>query len=128
VSDDVRLVGETVTKSGLGDLTAGHARFRIENPGPEPVEVALDELWLQVGDRRQTIEPVSALATDTDTALDLAGFSARSGSTDFLVGFRSIADPTGPGEELSVGLRLSAGETELEARSPIVFQRRIPRR
>lgn len=123
----IALVGETVTESGLGDLHAGHGQFRLENPGPEPVDVTLDELWLEVGDRKDTIEAVSVFQTDTDTQLDPAGFSARSGATNFLVGFRSVADPTGPGERLSVGLRLMAGETALEARSPVVFERRIAR-
>jgi hypothetical protein len=127
VSSAVELAGEPVTVSGIGDLTAGHGRFRLENPGPAPARAAVDALWLEVGGRTRPLEAATVFDADRDTALDPAGFDVPPGATTVLVGFPQVPDEAAAGEDTAVGLRLSADGKTVEARSPITFQRRIPR-
>ena len=123
----VELAGEQVTVSGVADLMAGHGRFRIENPGPDPVPAAVESAWLDVGGRTQPLAPASVFDTERDAAHDPGGFEVPPGGMTFFLGFPQVRNQAGAGEETSVGLRLAVGGETLEARSPIVFERRIPR-
>lgn len=127
MSRDVQLVGEPVTVSGIGDLAAGRGRFRLENPGPDPVRAAVVSAWLDVGDRRRPLEPATVFDVDRDLAFDPTGFEIETGTMTFLLGFPRVPDEAGPGETTSVGVRLDVNGSTVEARSPIVFERRIPR-
>lgn len=128
MSDGVQLAGEPVTVSGLGDLAAGHGRFRLENPGPGPARAAVVSAWLDVGDRTRPLEPATVFDVDRDVAFDPAGFEIEPGTMTFLLGFPQVSNEAGPGEETSVGVRLAVDGSTVEARSPIVFERRIPQR
>lgn len=127
MSGGVQLVGEPVTVSGVGDLAAGHGRFRLENPGPAAVRAAVVSAWLDVGGRRRPLMPATVFDVDRDRAFDPDGFEVEAGTTTFLLGFPRVPDEAGPAEETSIGLRLAADGSTVEARSPIVFERRIPR-
>jgi hypothetical protein len=127
MSGGVRLVGETVTVSGVGDLAAGHGRFRLENPGPAAVRAAVDSAWLDVGGRARPLEVATVFDADRDEALDPTGFEVTPGTLTFLLGFPRVADASGPGETTCVRLRLNVDGAPLDAASAIVFERRIPR-
>ncbi len=127
MSGPLGLAGEPVAVSGMGDLAVGHGRFRVENPGPAPARAAVDALWLEVGDRTRPLEAATVFDADRDAALDPAGFDVPPGATTVLLGFPQVANEAAPGEDIAVGLRLSVEDGTVEARSPIVFQRRIPR-
>jgi hypothetical protein len=126
MSGGVRLVGEPVTVSGVGDLAAGHGRFRLENPGESPVRAVVDSAWLDVGGRARPLEVATVFDTERDLALDPAGFEVA-GDLTFLLGFPRVANEAGPGEQTCVGLRLNVAGTTLDALSPITFEQRIPR-
>ena len=127
MSGELRLIGEPVTVSGVGDLAAGHGQFRLENAGPAPARAAVVSAWLEVGDRSRPLEPATVFDIDRDLAFDPAGFEVEAGTMAFLLGFPQVPDEAGPGEETRVGLRLDVNGSTVEARSPIVFERRIPR-
>jgi hypothetical protein len=127
VSDDAVLVGEPVTVSGAGDLAAGHGRFRLETGGGT-ARAAVASAALDVGGREQPVEVASVFDAERDVALDPSGFDVPAGGLRFLLGFPRVADASGPGEDTSVVLRLDVDGTTLDARSPITFERRIPRR
>lgn len=121
----MKLTGEPVTVSGVADLTAGHGRFRLE--AEEPAHAVVDSAWLEVGDRTQPLTPATVFDVDRGVAQDPGGFEVAPGTLTFLLGFPAVANQARAGEHTSVGLRLSVGGETLEARSPITFERRIPR-
>jgi hypothetical protein len=123
----VQLAGEPVTVSGVADLMAGHGRFRLENPGPDPVHAAVESAWLDVGGRTRPLVPASVFDVERDAAHDPGGFEVAPGTMTFLLGFPQVPNQAGAGEETSVGLRLAIDGAIVEGRSPIVFERRIPR-
>jgi hypothetical protein len=126
VSELLGLAGEPVTISGVGDLAVGHGRFRVDNPGSAPLRAAVDSLWLEVGGTTRPLEAATVFDADRDQALDPSAFEVPPGTKTLLVGFPPVTDDAPAGQETAVGLRLSAGGATAEARSPIVFQRRIP--
>jgi hypothetical protein len=127
MSGGVSLVGEPVTVSGVADLAVGRGQFRVDNPGPAAVRASVASAWLDVGGREQSLEPATVFDVDRDLALEPDGFDVEPGTMTFLLGFPRVPNEAGPGEETSVGLRLAVDGSTLEARSPIVLERRLPR-
>jgi hypothetical protein len=123
----MRLEGEEVTVSGVGDLAVGHGQFRLENPGADAVQAAVESAWLDVGDRQIPLVPATVFDLERDVALDPGGFDVEPGTMSFLLGFPRMPNQAGPAEQTSVGLRLAVDGSTLEARSPIRLERRIPR-
>jgi hypothetical protein len=128
MSPTARLVGEPVTVSGVGDLVAGHGRFRLENPGPGSIHAVVAAASLDVGGQSRELEPATVYDIDHGRAFDPHGFDAGPGTMTFLLGFPRVTDESRPGEQTSVRLRLAIGDATVEARSPIVFERRHPKR
>lgn len=128
MNDGARFIGEPVTVSGIGDLAVGHGRFRLENPGPAAVHVAVDSATLDVGGRERRLEVATVFDADRDEPLEPTGFEIAPGTLTFLLGFPWVADASGPGETTEVHVRLNVDGAPLDASSRIVFERRIPRR
>lgn len=124
----VELAGESVTVSGVGELEAGHGRFQVTNPGPTTVRAGVVSAWLDVGGRTRPLEPATVFDVNRDLAFDPMEFDIETGTMTFLLGFPPVPNEASPGEETSVRLRLGVNGSTVEARSPIVFERRIPRR
>jgi hypothetical protein len=122
---DVALTGETVTLSSAADVTVGRGRFRLENQGSEPIQIALVDAALRVGEDSVEVIPKTIFDVEHDRALPLDGFSLEPGALAFLLGFPAVPWERAP---TTVVLRLRAGDDVLEAESPVVYERRIPRR
>ncbi len=122
------LTGETVIVSYVSDPSLGYGRFRLENKGSRQLTAAVESAWLELGERQQPLGSLTVFDVDHDRNLDPNGFDLAPGaSLTFLLSFPTVPYQPPFGESTAVGLRLSADHTELQALSPIRFERRIPR-
>jgi hypothetical protein len=124
---DSQLIGETVTISYITDPSVGHGRFRLENYGDTSVIATVKLAWLEFGEHQQVLAGVTLFDIDQERMVNPESFtiSAKSAET-FLVGFPKVAHEPRFGEIAAVGLRLNANGINLQALSPIKFERRIP--
>lgn len=122
-----RLAGETVTVSYVADPAIGRGEFRLTNGAESARTAAVLSAWLESGDGRQPLAGVSVFDLDREQGLPPEGFEVGARATlSFALGFPRVAREPRFGESLAVAVKLSVNGTELEARSPIKFIRRIP--
>lgn len=122
------LIGETVIVSYVADPSVGHGQFRLENRGAVAVVAAVESAWLEFGAHRQPLAEVTVFDLDQEQTVNPGGFKVEARATvTFMLGFPKVAYEPRFGESSAVGVRLSVNGAELQALSPIVFQRRIPR-
>ena len=123
------LSGEPVDISYVSDPTIGHGAFRLSNAGDAPISVAVTAAWLELGSQRKPLDRYTIYDLAQERMVDPKHFQVGAKATlGFLLGFPSMAYEPRFGESAAVGATLSAGGVELTARSPLRFERRIPRR
>ena len=123
-----RLIGETVTVSYVADPSIGHGQFLLENYEAYAVTASVESAWLELGTQRHPLTGISVYDLDREQAVNPKSFNVGAGVTmKFLVGFPKLAYDPRFGEFTAVNLRLNVNDAELQALSPIVFERRIPR-
>ena len=121
----IKLIGEAITISYSVEPSIGHGQFRLENPQAIPVNATVISVWLEVGEEHQPVSQSSVFDIDHDQALDPEHFEVA-GTLRFLVGFPAVAYQPRPNQSVAVGLSLNVNGTELTARAPINFVRRLP--
>jgi hypothetical protein len=126
---DLQLTGETVHLSYVADPSLGHGQFRLDNRGANPVSASVQSAWLEFGERRQPLAGVTVYDLEQERMVDPQNFKAEAKAImSFLVGFPAVAHEPEFGESTSVGLRLRVNGADLEALSPVMFMRRVPKR
>ena len=122
------LIGQPVTISFVDQAAIGHGEFRLDNRGRAAVVVALDGAWFETSAAAsRALSPLSAFDDDHKRALDPSRIEIPPGATlNVSIGFPRIAYSPRHGEECAIGLRVSAGATIREARSPLQLVRRHP--
>jgi hypothetical protein len=124
-SSNVRLSGETVTISYIADPAVGHGQFLIDNQSNKSINAKVEEIWLDLGNSQQPLQPVTIYDMSQEKALNPKDFSILPKAVlNFLVGFPQVMHEPHFGETCSVFLKLVINGTELTARSPIRFERR----
>ena len=119
------LSGDTGVLSGLSNLKIGHARFKISNPNPDPVEVFIHKAELTQGDGRKELGQLHFMAEDDKESKTVESFIVpEKGGMAFLISFEPVSPR--PGSH-SVHLTLRANDEFLEGICPIVVERRLPR-
>jgi hypothetical protein len=122
------LTGEPVEISYVADPHVGRGEFVLANPGPAPLSASVETAWFEADAQRRPLSGVTVFDLDHDQTLDAHALRVEAGDTlRFWLGFPRIAYEPQVGEAAAVGLRLRAGDTLLEARSPVRFLRRWPR-
>ncbi len=123
-----QLIGEAVTVSYVADPSMGHGQFRLENHGDIAVIATVESAWLELGERRLSLDRISVFDLDKDRMVNPDSFEVGAKATmKFLIGFPAISYEPPFGESSAVGLRIRVNGNELKALSPIKFVRRIPR-
>jgi len=121
------LAGQTVTVNYTADPKFGHGQFQLDNPTSTVLRASVDAAWLELGERRQTLEHVTLYDLDHETSVNPSGFQVEPQAVmNFLIGFPVIAHEPQFGQFTAVGLRLRMDDFKQEALSPIKFIRRIP--
>jgi len=124
----LQLIGEVVTVSYVADPSLGHGKFRIENHGATTVTAMVESAWLDLAGARQPLASVSVYDLNLERMVNPKGFKVDGGATmKFLVGFPKLVYEPRFGETTAIGLRVIADHQTLEATSPVVFERRIPK-
>jgi hypothetical protein len=122
------LIGEMVTISYLTDPSLGYGQFRLENPTAKVLNARVEDAWLEIGDRRQSLENVSIFDRVGNQPVDPKSFNVAAGAElSFLLNFLPVACNPRFGETYTVGLRIKANGAEVEALSSIQLVRRMPR-
>ena len=122
------LMGEPVTISFLTDPAIGHGQFRLVNQGEAPIVVVVERAWFETNEAApRRLSPLFPYDDDHDRPLDPSRIEIPPGATlNFSIGFPQLAYTPRDGEERAIRLRVKAGATVREARSPIVLIRRLP--
>ena len=122
------LMGQPVTIGFVDEAAIGHGEFRLVNRGRAAVVVAVDGAWFETNAAApRALSPLSAFDDDYKRALDPSRIEIPPGATlNVSIGFPRIAYSPRYGEECAIGLRVSAGATIREARSPLQLVRRHP--
>lgn len=123
------LTGETVTVSYVTDPSISRGQFRLRNPWSVALTARVNSAWLEIGSRHQTLVGITVFDLDQEQMVSPGGFKVDAATTvTFILGFPRIAYEPRFGESSVVGLRLDVNGVELQALSPIVFERRIPKK
>lgn len=123
----LQLIGETVTVSYVADPAVGYGQFRLKNHGTVDVIAAVQSVWLEIGEQRQTFAEVTVFDLEQDQMVNPQAFTVHaSKELAFMVGFPRVNYEPSFGELSGVGLQLKVNDDELQALSPIRFERRIP--
>jgi hypothetical protein len=126
-SAGAELIGEDVTVSYVADPAIGHGRFRLENHAPMAMTAAVKSAWLALGEHRRPLPEIRVFDLALEKTIDPSSLRVEAGGTiRFLLSFPSFAYEPGFGESVFVELQLSVDGSDLQARSPIRFVRRIP--
>lgn len=121
------LSGETVTISYVTDPSVGHGRFLLENDEAIAATATVKSTWLELGEHRWVFSEVTVFDSDQERMVNPENFTIPAKSTlTFLVGFPKVVHEPRFGESAAVGLKLNVNGVELQALSPIKFERRIP--
>jgi hypothetical protein len=123
-----QLSGEPVTVSTPDMPALGRGEFVLANDGDETVAARVSEAWLELGDERRTLTGLSLFDLDAGQAIEGDSFEVGAGaSLRFALGFPRVTF-SGPSlSGVAVGLHVEADGGELEARSPVLLERRMPR-
>ena len=124
---NAELTGETVTVSYLADPVVGHGLFLLENHGAAAITVSVQSAWLEIGGHQQPLAGISVFDLDKEESVNHEEFRVSAGASfRFMLGFPKVAFAPRFGEAVVVGLRVNANGNQLQALSPIRFERRIP--
>jgi hypothetical protein len=123
-----KLTGEPVTISFLTDPAIGQGKFRLVNQGRARIVVVVERAWFETSEAApRELSPLFPYDDDHDRSLDPSGIEVPPGATlNVSIGFPRLAYTPRDHEECAIRLRVKAGATVREARSPLVLVRRLP--
>lgn len=120
------LVGETVTLSVVGEFRVGHGRFRLGNPGSEPVHAKVEGLWFEVDGQRTPLVLGSVHDLQLGINLDPLDIELAPGQTlTVLIGFPPFVHEPHAQESSAVVVSVAIDGRALEASSALRFERRL---
>lgn len=123
----LQLIGETVTVSYVANPSIGHGQFRLENHGTTRVMATVKSVFLELGEHRQPLAEITVFDLNQDRMVSPEGFEVNaSEKLTLMIGFPKVDHEPAFGESIAVELQLNVNSDEIQAKSPIKFERRIP--
>lgn len=129
MKNQATLVGDTVKISAVRDHQIGYGEYQLTNVGTEAFQAEIVAADLRIAEKSQNLQPLYLLLEDSVESVPATSFEVPAQTTSkFTISFPGIEANAYFGQKVAIHLKIKIDDALLEADSPIVLERRIPRR